>query len=121
MEFGGTSSICLRGRVDGKLALKFHKEICGELLNDDGLVVMAEGLGVHEIVMRFIKLYSTSKHLVFVLNLEQERQFQICCELQSEGISTLPSIIVDSTLDERCETIRGLCIGNLRILMSVGA
>lgn len=103
------------------MALKFHKEICGELLNDDGLVVMAEGLGVHEIVMRFIKLYSTSKHLVFVLNLEQERQFQICCELQSEGISTLPSIIVDSTLDERCETIRGLCIGNPRILMSVGA
>ena len=62
---------------------------------------MARGLGIHDITMRFIKLYCTKKHLVFVLNIPPERQTQICCELQSEGVSKLPSIITESTSDDR--------------------
>ena len=83
------------------MALAFHKEICSELLNEDELLAMGFGLGIHEIIMRFVKLYCTKKHLVFVLNVNAERQRQIRCELQAEGVSKLPSIIVDSTSDER--------------------
>lgn len=83
------------------MALAFHKEICLQLLSEDGLVVMGQGLGIHEIIMRFVKLYCSKKHLVFVLNIPSERQFQICCELQAEGITKLPSIITDSTSEDR--------------------
>lgn len=83
------------------MALAFHKEICLQLLSEDGLVVMGQGLGVHEIIMRFVKLYCTKKHLVFVLNLSSERQTQICCELQADGVSKLPSIISDINSGER--------------------
>ena len=83
------------------MALKFHKDICQQLLQEDGLVVMSAGLGIHDILVRFIKLYSNSDHLVFVLNTKSERQLQICCELQAEGVSKLPTIITDSTADDR--------------------
>ena len=83
------------------MSVPFHKDVCAELLQEDGLSVLGRGLGIHSIVMRFIKLYCSKKHLVFVLNVPYERQLQIRSELQVEGVSKLPSIIVETTSEER--------------------
>ena len=84
------------------MSARFHKKIAAQLLQErETLLVIAEGLGLEEILMRFMMLYSGEKKLVFVLQLEQERQVQVRCELQAEGVTRLPSIIVDSTSEER--------------------
>ena len=52
------------------MSLHFHKEIIAELCEADGLLVIARGLGLHKILLSFIRLYvdcARRKEVVFVL------------------------------------------------------
>jgi len=50
------------------MSLQCHRDMFAEVFNDDGLLVMARGLGVEAVMLKFIKLHSGGKELVFILN-----------------------------------------------------
>lgn len=63
--------------VWGQAALGFHKQIVTELLTEDGLVVLAEGLGMLPyVVATLIKVYGApeQKQPVMVLNLSLQEE-----------------------------------------------
>ena len=53
-------------------SLLFQESIRSELHQNDALCVLAKGLGVQHLIFELVKLYSTPKRLVFVLNLSPE-------------------------------------------------
>lgn len=80
----------------------FHKKMCAELLEQDGLLVMANGLGLLDIVYKFAKLYcrqssspASSQPLVFLLNSSPEEvhflQMQLSIDQVPRGLITLTS------------------------------
>ena len=54
------------------MSLSFHKEIFRQLLEEDALVIMGQGLGMSEILFKMILLHCHDKSLVFILNLKDE-------------------------------------------------
>ena len=54
------------------LKLDFHRHIFLEFVEKSGLLVLARGLGLQELILRgFIELYADPKLLVLVLNLRE--------------------------------------------------
>lgn len=64
--------------------LPFQKDIFSELYEDDGLCVMASGLGLNDILYQFIRLYSNDSSLVFILNLPKKEENYIQQRLLSD-------------------------------------
>ncbi|KAK5581094.1 hypothetical protein RB653_001122 [Dictyostelium firmibasis] len=58
------------------MSLEFYKQIFEDCLNDDGLVVMGSGLGVHNIILGFLKYYSDSSDLVLFLDCQSNESLQ---------------------------------------------
>jgi hypothetical protein len=49
--------------------MAFYQRMVSDLLNKDGILVLGRGLGLHQTVARFVRLYISSRdHLVFVVN-----------------------------------------------------
>ena len=49
--------------------MSFCKKMVADVLHEDGILVIARGLGLHQTVARFVRLYAKNRdHLVFVLN-----------------------------------------------------
>jgi hypothetical protein len=86
------------------MSLDYHKEIFSELYEDDGLLIMSKGLGIHSVFLNFLKVYCHSKELVFVLNVSPYEQELLIEELTEFGIqqSLLPKRISNEyTAQER--------------------
>jgi len=80
-----------------------------ELYNEDGLLVMARGLGLQRVISKFLEYYSSSssstgvRKLVFCLNADGDED-TLRNILLSEGVvlSHLPKVLTSDTLaDER--------------------
>lgn len=56
------------------VSLDFHKQIFSELLEEDGILVMGVGMGLHKILLHYLKLHCDSSGLVFVLGLPKHQQ-----------------------------------------------
>ena len=73
--------------------LEFENQIILDFFNENGLLVLCEGLGLERIFIHFLQLYSDVKELVFVLNTDQMQQ-QYCIEkLKKIGVKQLPQTI----------------------------
>jgi len=89
------------------MALAFHKEAFAQILEEDALLIMARGLGLHKIFINFVKLYcseANSKQLVFIINVTPFEQQCIIEELLEAGLSNyqLPKRInAEYTAQER--------------------
>ena len=57
--------------------LPFHRQILDDLAAQDGLVILARGLGLPQLLFHLIAHYAATSHLVFVLNLSEHHQRDI--------------------------------------------
>lgn len=79
--------------------LPFQKEIFTEFLNQSGLLIMGEGLGLNSILNSFVRLYACDKALVFLLNMSENDERRMVEELAliSEELSNHFKVI-DNTV-----------------------
>lgn len=54
--------------------LEFHKKALQDIIQKDGLLLMAKGLGIDEIIVNIMKAYCDPHQLVFILNTKEEEQ-----------------------------------------------
>ena len=83
----------LWGFVMPILPLKYQSEAFNELLNEDGLLVMASGLGIKQILFAFLEMFCDSQSLVLVLNLADSDVDWLLEEFSIAGIKTLPRAV----------------------------
>jgi hypothetical protein len=57
--------------------LPFHEQILSELTAQDGLVILARGLGLPQLLFHLVLQYASSPQLVFALNLSDDLQREI--------------------------------------------
>ncbi|KAI8332645.1 hypothetical protein BC941DRAFT_436197 [Chlamydoabsidia padenii] len=90
--------------------LEFQKEILTNLVEDDGLLIMAPGLGMFKLFCSFLELYcNNDNHLVFILNTTPALDIAIKERLVSQGIppsSALQTIDYDTLSDTRTTMYR---------------
>lgn len=84
------------------MSLEFHREIFSSLLDDDGILIMAQGLGLHKVLLNFLRLHCDPSSLVLVLGVPKDEQKVIYEELRVIGVPTLPKFIsTEYTVQER--------------------
>ena len=82
--------------------LEFENQIILDFFNENGLLVLCEGLGMERIFIHFLQLYSDLKELVFVLNTDQMQQQYYIEKLKNNGVIKLPQLITSEiTANER--------------------
>ena len=85
-----------------KRVLPYRLQIIQDMLEQDGLLILAKGLGLHQILLTLLKLYCEPTNLVFFLNAHSEEQEQYVAELKAEGVKCTPHIIsADISASER--------------------
>jgi DNA excision repair protein ERCC-4 len=89
--------------------MDFVHQAFAELYEDDGLLVMARGLGLERVLLQFLKLHCNSNSLVFVLNCSKEEMEYFCKNLRHEGLRVLPRNLSNdySPEDRAQEYLRG--------------
>ena len=78
--------------------LPYENQIFLDLLNNDGLVVMAEGLGIERILINLIKLYCSPTHFVLVINTNEDEENFLLQKLKQANVVDLPKRITTETL-----------------------
>ncbi|KAG2213458.1 hypothetical protein INT47_009132 [Mucor saturninus] len=68
--------------------LDFQKEILTDIAIEDALVITSPGLGLFQILCRFIQLYTKGNHLVLLINTSKEQVDLIGEQLIAHGVST---------------------------------
>ncbi|OWA51802.1 putative DNA repair endonuclease XPF, partial [Hypsibius exemplaris] len=75
------------------ILLDYEKEIFLDCFHDDGLLVMAKGLGLERIFLSFLKVYCDPGQLVLVLNTNADEEEYFIEELRQQKISALPKVV----------------------------
>ncbi|KAG0301963.1 hypothetical protein BGZ98_007898 [Dissophora globulifera] len=93
------------------LPLAFQKEIVAELVAEDGLLVMAKGLGLRNILGAFLQIYSQPQNLVLLINTNAEEEATLRDDLLrspsvGQGGAYFRSITSEQSLAERSELYR---------------
>ena len=95
------------------MALSCHRKIFTELLEADGLLVMGPGLGLPQVVAKFLRLYSSSPKLVLVVNAAgDERLLREVLEADGVAPDALP-VVIDAELpapERKLLYARGGCV-----------
>ena len=72
------------------MSLPFHADAFTELFEQDGLLVMAKGLGLNKLLLKFLRLHCRRDTLVFVLNCNKyshDPNFGIICSECKTGFA----------------------------------
>lgn len=87
--------------------LDFQKQILTDIVSEDALVITSPGLGLFQILCRFIQLYTKGNHLVLLINTSKEQVDLIQEQLIAHGVSTDHIIrrIEYNTLSEKRYTL----------------
>ena len=73
-----------------------------EVMNEDGLLVLAKGLGLDRIFIKVMQPFCKQENLVFVLNTFPEEQFHYMSELGALDVKCLPKVVTtDNSTEER--------------------
>ncbi|CAI8009787.1 DNA repair endonuclease XPF [Geodia barretti] len=88
-----------------EVQLDFENQMFIELLAQDGMVVLARGLGLERLFLKFLKLYSDHHQLVLVLNTSPAHQGQYMEELLREKVDHLPRSITNEVSVKERETV----------------
>ncbi|KAN0041352.1 hypothetical protein ACTFIV_003891 [Dictyostelium citrinum] len=93
------------------MSLEFYKQIFEDCLNDDGLVVMGSGLGIHNIILGFLKFYSDTDDLVLFLDCQSNESLQNSYLFYHERLlnfgikhSNLPTMVNVDTVSSSTKT-----------------
>nr|XP_040032450.1 DNA repair endonuclease XPF isoform X1 [Gasterosteus aculeatus aculeatus] len=73
--------------------LEFETEMFLSLFECDGLLVVAEGLGIDRILLQFMRVYSEQGSLVLLLNTTTPEQEYFTEQLRVEGVTHLPRTV----------------------------
>ena len=82
--------------------LEWESKLYLEIMEEDGLLVLAKGLGLDRILLKVMQSFSKQENLVFVLNTFPEEQFHYMSELGALGLKCLPKVVTtDISTEER--------------------
>ncbi|XP_064886512.1 DNA repair endonuclease XPF [Columba livia] len=100
--------------------LEHETQIFLELLQQDGLLICARGLGLDRLLLRFLRLYCEPTSLVLVLNTSPAEEEYFIDQLRSDGVVHLPRRVTNEiTNNTRYEfyTQGGVIFATSRILV----
>ncbi|CAF1127805.1 unnamed protein product [Adineta ricciae] len=95
--------------IEEKLAktdeiLQYENEIILQIFHEDGLLILARGLGLERIFCEMLKLYCAEHNLVFILGCTDVEQNYFIEQLIHQGIDPPPRVITaDISIHERKE------------------
>ncbi|XP_041359609.1 DNA repair endonuclease XPF-like isoform X2 [Gigantopelta aegis] len=75
--------------------LEYENQIFLDAFHEDGLLILARGLGIDRIFVNFLKIYSDPGSLVLVLNTLSTEEDYFIEQLESDGVKPLPRIITN--------------------------
>ncbi|XP_030852545.1 DNA repair endonuclease XPF [Strongylocentrotus purpuratus] len=75
--------------------LEYENEMFLNAFQEDGLLVVARGLGISRLMLNFLKLYCDPGNLVLVVNTNDYEENYLIEELDKLGIKPLPKIITN--------------------------
>ena len=73
--------------------LEFENQMFLDILNEDGLIITAKGLGLEHVFTSLLKVYSDAGNLVLVLGTSNAEEDFFISELDSMGVSPLPRVL----------------------------
>lgn len=73
--------------------LDYEKQIFLDCFHEDGLLVMAKGLGLERILLNFLRIYCDPGQLVLVLNTNSDEEEYFIDELRHLKTASLPKVI----------------------------
>ncbi|XP_034564439.1 DNA repair endonuclease XPF [Notolabrus celidotus] len=100
--------------------LEFETEMFLSLFGSDGLLVVAEGMGIDRILLQFMRVYSEPGSLVLLLNTTTAEQEYFTEQLRVEGVTHLPRTVtsdIQSTERYNVYTQGGVLFVTSRILV----
>ncbi|XP_041670826.1 DNA repair endonuclease XPF [Cheilinus undulatus] len=100
--------------------LEFETEMFLSLFGSDGLLVVAEGMGIDRILLQFMRVYSEPGSLVLLLNTTTAEQEYFTEQLRVEGNTHLPRTVtsdIQSTERYNVYTEGGVLFVTSRILV----
>lgn len=68
--------------------LEFQKQILTDIVTEDGLLITSPGLGLFQILCKFIQLYTGGNHLILLINTSKEQVDLLQEQLIAQGVST---------------------------------
>ncbi|ORY94875.1 hypothetical protein BCR43DRAFT_442549 [Syncephalastrum racemosum] len=89
--------------------LDFQKQILQDIVEEDALLILSQGLGLFKILCSFIQLHCTDKHLVLVLNTTPAQDAAINDHLISQGFdpqNLMQLIDYDTPAEQRSNMYR---------------
>ncbi|CAL9698808.1 unnamed protein product [Knipowitschia caucasica] len=78
--------------------LDYETEMFLGLFEADGLLVVAEGLGIDRVLLHFLRVYCGPDSLVLLLNTSPAEQEYLTEQLRVEGVTHLPRTVTSDTL-----------------------
>ncbi|CAB0034499.1 unnamed protein product [Trichogramma brassicae] len=82
--------------------LEYENQMFLEILQEDGLVIAAKGLGLETVFMNILKAYSDPGHLVLVLGTDDFEETFFIEQLKNQGVKHLPRVVsAQSPAEER--------------------
>ncbi|KAL9649413.1 hypothetical protein ABK040_014323 [Willaertia magna] len=72
--------------------LSFQKKVISEFIEDDGLLIMAKGLGIEQILIQILRCYCDPTQLVLILNYTPEEEQLIKQLLIQSGLIKLENV-----------------------------
>lgn len=73
--------------------IEFENQMFLDILNDDGLVITAKGIGLDSVFINLLKVYSDPGNLVLVLGTSDKEEEFFIQELDSLGVKPLPRLL----------------------------
>ncbi|XP_058796659.1 DNA repair endonuclease XPF [Phymastichus coffea] len=80
--------------------LEYENQMFLEVLQEDGLVITAKGLGLETVFMNILKAYSDPGQLVLVLGTIDNEETYFIDKLRKQGVQHLPRVITAQCLAE---------------------
>ncbi|XP_071117720.1 DNA repair endonuclease XPF-like [Haliotis cracherodii] len=75
--------------------LEYENQMFLDSFHEDGLTLLAKGLGIDRIFLNFLKVYSDPGSLVLVLNTSTAEEEYFIEQLESQGVKPLPKAITN--------------------------
>lgn len=73
--------------------LDFENQMFLDILNEDGLMVAARGIGLDNVFLNLLKVYSDPGNLVIVLGTSSKEEEFFIKQLESMNVNPLPKLL----------------------------
>ncbi|XP_071449641.1 DNA repair endonuclease XPF [Hetaerina americana] len=100
--------------------LEFENQMLLDILNEDGLLVAARGLGLDQVFQSLVKVYSDEGNLVIVIGASPTEEEHCLAQMALSGVSPMPRVITSEVLVSERETFYmggGVIFVSARILV----